>query len=201
MVFVALGLWWTWPTVRHPGLSLPGGSDGILFDWYFEWVAQSVVHGHDPFVSGALNAPAGVNLMWNAMMFLVSVLCIPFTLSIGPVVTVSLLMVLSPIISASVAYWVFRRLSGRVVGSAIGAALYGFGPFTVGEFGHMQLILAPFPPMLVLVGYRLLVEERGSAARTGVLLGVLVGIQLLIAEELVAMCVVASAVALVWLAV
>lgn len=200
VAFLVLAITWTWPVFGNPTGRLTGSSDGILFSWYFEWVARSVTHGHNPLISGALNAPHGVNVMWNTAVLALSVLCIPLTLSIGAVGTVSLLMVLSPAISASVAYWVLRRLTGGWIGAAIGATLYGFGPFTIGQFGHLHLLFAPFPPLLVLLGHRLLVTQPGRPTRTGVLLGLLVGVELLVSEEIVALCATAAAVALAWLA-
>ncbi len=201
LAFVAISLSVAWPIIAHLGHRVPGGADGVLFSWYFEWIAQSVIHGHNPFVSDALNAPAGVNVMWNTAMLVLALVCVPLTLSIGAFTTVSLAMVLGPAVSGASAYWVLRRLTGRTLGSAIGAAVYAYGPFMIGHAGHLNLLFAPVPPLLVLLGHRLVISQRGSPIRLGVLLGVVVGVQLLLSEELLALCVIAGVVAVVWLAV
>ena len=194
-----------WPLLTHLGERSAASSDGILISWYFEWIAQSFVHGHNPFVTTALNAPNGVNVMWNTAVFLLAVVCIPLTLTIGATATVALMVLIAPVASASVAYWVLRRLTGgslgAAIGAAIGAAVYGFGPFDNGQFGHLHLLVAVFPPLLLLLGYRILITQRTSAIRAGVALGLATGLQMLVSEELVALCAVAGAVAVVWLVV
>ena len=200
-MFVLASLIRQWHIVQHLNETLPGSSDGIVFSWYFEWIAQSFVHGHNPFVSTALNAPAGVNVMWNTAVFLLAVLCIPLTLTIGAPATVALMAVLASAISASVAYWVLRRLTGSTVGAALGAAVYGYGPFDTGQFSHLHLIVAVFPPLLLLLGHRVLITQPGSPVRSGVLLGAATGVQMLLSEELVALCAIAAAAGLFWLVV
>ncbi len=189
------------PAVTQPGQRLPGGADGILYAWYFEWAKQSLVHLHNPFVSAALNAPAGFNVMWNTSMLALGTLCMPLTATMGPIATVALVMSISPAVSATSAYLVLRRLTGGWVGAALGSAVYGFGPFFIGHSGHLNLIFAPIPPLLVLLGYRLLVTGTRHPLRCGVWLGLLVGAELLVSEEVVVLCAIAATVAVFWLAV
>jgi hypothetical protein len=171
--------------LAHPSRGVPGGADGIIYAWYFEWIKQAFVHLHNPFFTDALNAPAGVNVMWNTAVFALAVVCIPLTALIGAGPTVGLMMVLAPIASASTAYFVLRRLTGKSIGPALAAALYGFGPYFVGQNGHLHLTIAVFPPLLLLLGHELLVVQGKSARRTGLWLGLATGIQLLLSEEVV----------------
>jgi hypothetical protein len=60
-----------------PQHGLIGGADGVAYAWYLEWVHQGIVHGHNPFVSVALNAPTGVNLMWNTSIILLGFVAFP----------------------------------------------------------------------------------------------------------------------------
>ncbi len=175
--------------LAHPTRGIPGGADGIVYAWYFEWVEQAFVHLHNPFFSDAINAPAGVNVMWNTAVFALAVVCIPLTALIGAGPTVGLMMVLAPVASASTAYFVLRRLTGKALGSAVAAALYGFGPFFVGQNGHLHLALAVFPPLVLLLGHQLLVVQSTSARRAGLWLGVATGVQLLLSEEIVVLTV------------
>lgn len=186
--------------LAHPTRGVPGGADGVIYTWYFEWVEQAFVHLHNPFISPAMNAPIGVNVMWNTALFAVAVVCIPFTALFGATPTLGFVAVLAPVASATTAYFVLRRITGKALPSALAAALYGFGPFFVGQNGHVHLSIAVFPPLLLLFGYQLLVRQDKSAVRTGIWLGVATGLQLLVAEEVVALAVIVAGIAVVALA-
>jgi hypothetical protein len=186
--------------LADPTRGVPGGADGVIYTWYFEWVKQAVVHLHNPFFAPALNAPAGVNVMWNTAMFALALVFLPLTALVGAGPTVGSLMVLAPVASASTAYFVFRRLTGRTLGSALAAALYGFGPFFVSQNGHLHLTFAVYPPLVLLLGHELFVTQRASARRVGVWLGVATGLQLLISEEIVVLTVLVAVSSVITLA-
>lgn len=186
--------------LAHPTRGVPGGADGVIYSWYFEWIEQSVIHLHNPFFSPAMNAPLGVNVMWNTSLLALAVVCIPFTALIGAGPTIGFLAVLAPVASATTAYFVLRRLTGRATSSALAAALYGFGPFFVGQNGHLHLIFAVFPPLLLLFGHQLLVRQDKDPRRTGLWLGAATGLQLLISEEIVVLAAVVAAASVVILA-
>jgi hypothetical protein len=180
--------------VRHPSRGVVGGPDGIIYAWFLQSVEHSLAHGHNPFISPGMNAPGGVNLMWNASLLLPAVVLAPLTALVGGLAVAGWLMVLAPVLSAGTAYFVLRRLTGTVVGSALAATLYGFGPFFVGHAGHLHLTLAaPALPLVLLLGYRLLVQQTGSPLRIGIWLGVVVAATMLIGEEIVAIAVVIAA--------
>jgi hypothetical protein len=188
--------------LAHPTRGVPGGPDGILYIWYFESVQHSLAHLSNLFISSGMNAPTGVNLMWNTSLFGVALVCAPLTATIGPIATVGLLMLASPILSASAAYWALRRLTGRTLSAAVAASLYGFGPFFVGQSGHLHLIAAaPFLPLVLVAGHRLLIRQPGSPVRTGLWLGLVIGCALLVSEEVVALAAIVSVLAVVALAV
>src|SRR5262249_48066024 len=136
--------------LAHPTRGVPGGADGVIYAWYFEWVEQAFVHLHNPFFSDAMNSPVGVNVMWNTAVFALAVVCIPLTALIGAGPTVGLMMVLAPVASATTAYFVLRRLTGRSLGAAVAATIYGFGPYFARHNGHLHLTVAVFPPLLLL---------------------------------------------------
>ena len=49
----------------------PNAGDADLFSWYLRYAATAVSHGHLPaLVTSAMNAPVGVNLMWNTSLLL-----------------------------------------------------------------------------------------------------------------------------------
>jgi hypothetical protein len=160
-------------------------NDAIYFSWYFAWFEHSIAHLANPFISHAMAIPAGVNTMWNPADMLLAFVFAPLTATIGATATVGVLESLSPALSAITAYFVLRRLTGRSLGAALGASLYGFGPFFVMHTGHLHMIFAVFLPLAVLVGHEIFVRQDKSAIRGGMVFGALVGVQMLLAEELV----------------
>ncbi len=200
LVYLLAALYYFWNFLSHLGAQIPGDADGVICAWFFESVEQSVIHLHNPLFTTAMNAPDGVNLMWNTSLIAVCVLCIPLTATIGAVNTTVLVMTLAPAVSATCAYYALRRITGAVWGSALAASIYGFGPFFVGQNGHLHLSFAFLPPLLLLVGYELLVTQDRTPTRTGIKLGVLVGVGLLVSEEIVALAAIISVFAVAVLA-
>lgn len=186
--------------LAHPTRGVPGGADGVIYAWYFEWVEQAFLHLHNPLFTNAINSPDGVNVMWNTAVFALAVVCVPITALIGAGPTAGLMMVLAPVASATTAYFVLRRLTGRSLGAAVAATIYGFGPYFAGQNGHLHLTVAVFPPLLLLLGHELLIVQRHSPLRTGLWLGLAIGVQLLLSEEIVVLTAVVAVIAVVALA-
>src|SRR5262249_20081671 len=137
-----------------------GTDDAILFSWYFEWVNHCITHWQNPFITHAMAVPGGVNVMWNTAVLALAFVFSPLTALPAPG---GVLGPLSPPLSATTAYFVLRRLTGRSLGAALGAALYGFGPFFAVNTGPLPLIFAVFPPLAVLVGHQLFVRQDKNA--------------------------------------
>lgn len=197
LVYIGLAVYLYSPFLAHPSRAVPGGPDGIIYVWYFQWVEQAFVHAHNPLLSVALNAPQGVSTMWNTSILLFAVICIPLTAVFGPFTTVVLVAVFAPIASATTTYYVLRRLTGSTWGAAIGGLLYGYGPFFVGQNGHIHLSLAMFAPVLLLIGRELIVDQVKSPWRTGIWLGIAVGLALLATQEVVALTAVVAVIAVI----
>lgn len=198
VVWLAAALYQYSAFVRHPAKGVPGGPDGILYAWYFESVSHSLGHGHLPFITTSMNAPTGLNLMWNTAVILPAVLCAPLTAAFGAAFVVGWLMTLSPVLAATSAYLVLRRLSGRTALPFVLATLYGFGPFFAGQSGHLHLTLAAaLLPIVVLLAHRLFLTSSAGPVMLGVWLGVVVAAMMLISEEVTAMAALVGAVAVV----
>ena len=83
---------WLW---RDPAARIVAGNpyDSDQFAWFFRYDATAVAHLHLPALStAAMNAPAGINLMWNTPMLLPGVLLAPLTLLAGPQLSLTVLM-------------------------------------------------------------------------------------------------------------
>lgn len=162
----------------------PGQGDSDLFAWCMRYAADAVAHGHLPaLVTQALNAPRGVNLMWNTSILLPALLLAPVTLVAGPHASLTILLTLGYAGSATAMYWLLRRYGASVLAGVIGGAVYGFSPALLDSgVSHYNLQLAVLPPLIIDAVLRI-VCGKGRPLRTGAWLGVLVAAQLFTQEE------------------
>jgi hypothetical protein len=158
--------------------------DVNLFAWYMHYSAAAITHGHLPaLVTTALNAPRGVNVMWQTSFLLPAILLTPVTLLAGPQVSLTIVLTLSLAGSAASLFWVLRRWGASLSAAALGGAVYGFSPALVNSgLGHYQLVLAVLPPLIIDALLRI-VTGRGNAMRNGAWMGLLTAAQLFIGEE------------------
>ncbi len=176
----------TWRLWADPASRVQSrGGDVDLFAWYIRHSAESMAHGSLPaLVTTAMNAPHGINLMWNTSLLLPGVLLTPVTLLAGPQASLTLLLTLGFAGSAASLYWVLRRWGVRIGPAALGGALDGFSPALLAEAAsHYQLEFAVLPPLMIDALLRI-VTGRGHAIRTGAWLGLLAAAQFFIGEEL-----------------
>ncbi len=91
----AVVLWWhVWS--GHPAASLTCGcGDPAQEVWFIAWPAWAIAHLHNLFFSGAVNVPAGANLLSNTSGTLVGVLLAPVTWLFGPVAATNVALTLA----------------------------------------------------------------------------------------------------------
>lgn len=189
--YLLLALVLTWHINVDPASRVPSNgnpaveSDISLNIWFMRYAATAVSHGHLPaLITTAVNAPHGINLMWNTSMLLPGIVLAPVTLLWGPAASLAVLLVLGFAGSAAALYFVLRRWGVSIAGAAIGGAVYGFSPaLLVSAEDHYHLQFAVLPPLIVDAVLRLAVG-RGNVLRVGAWLGLLVAAQIFIAEEL-----------------
>jgi hypothetical protein len=133
------GRLWIDPAGREQ-VGNPGDVD--LGVWFLRYAATAVAHGQLPALfTTAMNAPVGVNLMWNTSFLLPGVLLAPLTLLAGPQVSLTV---------------------------ALGGAVYGSSPALVTSgIGHYHLQFAVLPPLIIDAALRL-ITGRGHGVRVGV---------------------------------
>jgi hypothetical protein len=175
---------WLW---RDPASRTVAGNpnDADQAAWFLRYDAVAIVHLHLPaLVTTTMNAPQGVNLMWNTPLLLPGVLLAPVTLLFGAQVSLTLLLTAGFAGSATAMFAVLRRWQVGVAAAALGAAVYGFSPALVqSAIGHYDLQFAVFPPLIVDAVLRLAVGRAGIR-RGGLALGLLATAQLFISEEI-----------------
>jgi len=174
--------------------------DPVLFIWHLRWLPFALDHGHNPLISNYLDYPDGFNLMWNTSILLPAFLLSPVTLLLGAVVSYNILSTLALALSGWCAYLAFRRYVRREA-AAVGGLLYGFSPFMFAQAAnHPHMTLALFPPLALLLLDELLVRQRRSPVRLGLLIAAAAALQLLTGEEILAATVLVAAIGVVLLA-
>jgi hypothetical protein len=169
--------------------------------WFMRYTATAIEHFRLPaLTTTAMNAPHGVNLMWNTSLLLPGSLATPVTLLFGPQVSLTFLLVVGFAGSAASMFYVLRRWQRSVLAAALGGALYGFSPALINSgLGHYSLVLAIIPPLLIDRLLRIVTRD-GSAVRNGLWLGLLAAAQLFISEEALVDTAIAAVILLVVLA-
>jgi hypothetical protein len=183
--FVVLSfLYFGLPVAAHPGRVVVGSiNDPKLFIWMFAWWPHAIVHGQNPFVTHAIWAPSGYDLVWATSIPALALVFWPLTALAGPVVTYNVVAILLPALAAWTAYLLCRYLTRAFWPSLFGGYVFGFSSYMLGhEEGHLNLTAVFLVPLMVLAIVRALRDEldrRGLALRLGPMLGV----QLLISTE------------------
>ena len=177
----------TWQLWADPASRAQVGDpeDVDLLAWFMRYGATAVGHGHLPaLVTTAMNAPRGINMMWNTSFLLPSILMAPVTLAAGPQTSLTIVLTLGFAGSAASLFWVLRRWGASTTAAALGGAVYGFSPALLDSaLGHYQIQFAVLPPLIIDVVLRI-VTGRGNAVRNGVWLGLLAAAQLFTGEEI-----------------
>jgi hypothetical protein len=195
--FVTARLWVHPSSFRQPD----DPQDVNQATWFIRYTANAIQHGHLPaLISTAMNAPHGVNLMWNTSLLLPGIIMTPITTTFGAQVSLTSLLVIGFAGSAASMFFVLRRWDASPLAAALGGALYGFSPALVDSgIGHYSLVLAMLPPLMIDRVLRL-VTGRGGAVRNGIWLGLFCAAQLFISEELLVDTIIATVILLAVLA-
>lgn len=163
--------------------------------WFLQWIPTAISEGLDPFVTDRMNAPDGVNLMWNTWAPVVGLLVAPVTMAGGPILAYNVALTAAIATSALAAFLALRRYAPGVAGPLVGGAVYGFSPYVVSHAVlHLNLVVVWAPPVMLVLLDELLVRRRYGPVRLGAAIGVVAGLQLLTFEEILATGAVAAAV-------
>jgi hypothetical protein len=190
LAYLALGFVANLPVWLHgpSTVTICGGcGDNGQEVWFLASTAHAVAHGTDPLLTNWINFPWGANLMDNTTMPLAGFVGTPITLLFGPVVAYSVLFTAAFAGSAAAAFFALRRYVSWTPAAFAGGLLYGFSPYMVGEgLGHLFLLLAPLPPLILLCFDDIMVRQRHRWWVAGGALGLLSACQMLVSTELLA---------------
>jgi hypothetical protein len=196
IVYCGVGCLLFLPALRAPQTRIIGfNGDAQQTMWFLRWTPWAVSHGIDPLLTGYINHPSGVNLMWNSLAPVLGILLWPVSATAGLVVAYNVLLAGEVVLSAWCAYLAIRRLAGRPLAAGVGGLVYGFSPYLLSHaHGHAKITFALLPPLLLISLHEILVVQRRRPRTAGLVLGVLLAMQLLVYEESVALAVIAGAV-------
>lgn len=154
------------------------------FAWFLRWTPHALATGPGLFVTHAMNAPAGISLLWNsASILLPGLVFSPLTLLAGPMVVQNLLDVLGLGLSGWTAFLLLRRFV-EPRAAALGGLLVGFSPALLHKaIGHPNLVLFMLVPVLLSLVVDAALALR-PAWQTGLALGLAATAQLFTGEEL-----------------
>ncbi|HEX6538928.1 MAG TPA: hypothetical protein VF155_07095 [Candidatus Dormibacteraeota bacterium] len=196
--FLLTGASWHSPATTWPG----GCCDPQQTIWFIRWAPYALAHHINPFVTYQLNAPDGVNLMWNTAFVGVGIIVSPVTLLFGPVIAYNVLISAAMALGGWFMYFVVRRHTSGIAGPLVAGAVYAFSPYEAQQTGlHLQVAFTVVLPLMLLVLDSLFIRRRRAPWVLGVMLGALAALQLLIFEEVLltsALFIVIGLVALGW---
>lgn len=205
LCYLALSLW-MWHALLPSRLAshtlASGLLDASIYLWWLAFIPHALLHGMNPFVTGYLLAPHGVNAMENSSMFALAVLMTPVTELFGPVASYNILGILGPPLSA----WAARAWLGRhfrPVPAFVGGLVFGFSPFVVvhAHGDHLNLTWLALVPVALMLLEDLLWRAERPIWPAAPLLGLVLGVQLLVGSEVLVLLVLGGAALCVLLAI
>ena len=159
-------------------------ADIRLFTWYLEHGSVSARHWRNPLLFTTMNAPAGVNGMWNTSILLPALVMTPVTLLAGPLAAYNVLFVLGLATGPVCAFPLLRRFTSSRAAAGLGALVFGFSPAVIAAgLGHLDLVLIGLLPVTLLLAHDLVSGRRGPVYG-GAALGLAAAALLFTSEEL-----------------
>ena len=197
--FIIGGIAATWPRATYLTGKLPLDGDQMQYVWDFWWIAKQVTHLGNPWFTGYMAAPGGVQLGNDTLMPLPGLLMTPVTLLFGPSASYNLMAILAPGLAAYAMYRAARLWLPTRIGAIAAGAFYGYSSMLTSQaWLHLHTALGcVFLPLTLEAVVRL---RRRPGVVSGVVLGLVVGGGMLVDQELALLAVIVAALALLpWL--
>jgi hypothetical protein len=197
--FIIGGIAATWPRVTYLTGKLPLDPDQMQYVWNFWWVARQVTHLGNPWFTGYLAAPAGVQLGYDTLSPLLGVVMTPVTLLFGPSASYNLVAILAPGLAAYALYRAARLWLPSRIGAVAAGAFFGYSAMLTSQaWLHIHTAMGcVFLPLTLEAAVRL--RRRPDVVR-GVVLGLVVGGAILVDQEMAILAIIVAVLALLpWL--
>ena len=205
LVFIVAGAAVTWRVGRLPLAGylvagrLPSTRDTASYVWGFWWMAHQVTHLANPWFTGLMAAPAGVQLGFHTVMPLPGLLLTPVTLIFGPSASYNLVVLITPGLLSYATYRAARLWLPSATGAIAAGAFFGLSAMlTEQAWYHLNIALgAVFLPMALEASVRL---RRTPGRRQAVILGLVMGAAVLTDQESAVLAAIVTGLALLpWL--
>jgi 4-amino-4-deoxy-L-arabinose transferase-like glycosyltransferase len=195
--YLAAGIAATWPRALYlPRGQLPESSDVASYVWDLWWVPRQLVHLGNPWFTGHMAAPVGIQLGFDTTMPLVGLVMSPVTLLFGPSASFNLLTIVMPGLLCYVMYRVARLWLRSQAGAIAAGAFFGLSSMLAEQdWTHLNIVAGTlFLPMTIEAAVRL---RRRPGRRQAVILGLVLGGCLLVNQESAVMAAILAALLLV----
>ena len=205
LVFIVAGAAVTWRVGRLPLAGylvagrLPSTRDTASYVWGFWWMAHQVTHLANPWFTGLMAAPAGVQLGFHTVMPLPGLLLTPVTLIFGPSASYNLVVLITPGLLSYATYRAARLWLPSATGAIAAGAFFGLSAMlTEQAWYHLNIALgAVFLPMALEASVRL---RRTPGRRQAITLGLVMGAAVLTDQESAVLAAIVTGLALLpWL--
>ena len=197
--YLAAGIAVTWPRTAYLTGRLPAIDDVASYEWDLWWVAHQVAHLGNPWFTGHLAAPVGIQLGFDTTMPLIGLIMTPVTLAFGPAAALALLTALTPGLACYALYRAARLWLRSQTGAIAAGAFFGLSTMlTFQNWYHVNIAIGAVSlPLALEAAVRL---RRHAGPGQGVVLGVVLGAAVLVNLETAVMAALVAALALVpWL--
>jgi hypothetical protein len=182
LCYLAAGVAATWPRATYLTGRLPSQRDSASYVWGFWWVARQATRLSNPWFTGHMAAPVGIDLGFHSLMPLPGLLMTPITVAFGPSASYNLLVSVIPGLLAYAMYRAARLWLPSQPGAIAAGAFYGLSAMLAQEdWYHLNIAAgALFLPIALEASVRL---RRRPGARQAILLGVVMGLAALTDPE------------------
>src|SRR5262249_29521622 len=135
---------WASPSTRWAGTCC----DPEQSMWFLAWLPRALAEGTNPLLTDRIDAPGGVNLMWNTAVPVIALAVAPGTLVGGPILAYNVALVGAVALSGLACFVACRRLAGGFAGPLVGGAVYALSPYIASHAAlHLPLVAAWAPPL------------------------------------------------------
>lgn len=130
-------------------------SDPTQFVWTMVWWPHAIGSGVNPFLTHSIWAPGPFDLATATSVPLAAIVATPVTLTIGPLASYNLFVLLCPTLAAFFAFRLCHYVTGRIAPSLVGGFIFGFSGYMFGQMiGHLNLMLIFLVPLGVHITLR-----------------------------------------------
>jgi hypothetical protein len=169
--------------------------DPQKFMEFLGWYPHAIAHGLNPLLNTSLSVPGGMNMMWDTTMPLPAVVMSPVTSIFGPVVAYNTILVVGLALDGWCTYLWLRRHVNHLSAAFVGGLIMEFGPYTGSRaVGHLNFVLVFAVPIALMAFEEIFLHQRWQPWKAGVVAGLVAAVQLLCAEEILAIFLVMGAV-------